>query len=219
MDGSYRRVVLTSGHLIDSVDRAAPRFPPCLEPIVANEIETMLDRWAIGPLDLVLNGAARGADILFAESAHRRGAGLEFVLASLPDQFERTSVALPRSIWPKGSVTCSASTRTGLCPRPWALCPVTSTPGPTLSCSDRLRSCARQASCTWAWSGTSSRPKAKEGPRTSWPWRPRPARRSRSSTQPSFKSPGNVPSSRPALSGTLAGASPPRGEHEQKTVL
>ena len=99
MDGSYRRVVLTSGHLIDSVDRAAPRFPPCLEPIVANEIETMLDRWAIGPLDLVLNGAARGADILFAESAHRRGAGLEFVLASLPDQFERTSVALPRSIW------------------------------------------------------------------------------------------------------------------------
>ncbi len=49
--------------------------------------------------DLVLNGAARGADILFAESAHRRGAALEFVLASAPDQFEQSSVDLPRSIW------------------------------------------------------------------------------------------------------------------------
>ena len=99
MDASYRRVVLTSGHLIDGVDRAVPRFPPCLEPAVANEIESMFDRWAICPQDLVLNGAARGADILFAESAHRRGAGVEFVLASPPDEFEQSSIALPRSIW------------------------------------------------------------------------------------------------------------------------
>jgi hypothetical protein len=99
MDASYRRVVLTSGHLIDAVDRATPRFPPCLEPVVAYEIEAILDRWAIGPEDLVVNGAARGADIIFAESGHRRGAGLEFVLAFPPDEFERTSVALPRSIW------------------------------------------------------------------------------------------------------------------------
>jgi hypothetical protein len=99
VDGNYRRVVLTSGHLVDAVDRPAPRFPPWLEPAVAAEVEAMLDRWEIGPQDLVLNGAARGADILFAESAHRRGAALEFVLASPPDQFERSSVDLARSIW------------------------------------------------------------------------------------------------------------------------
>jgi hypothetical protein len=94
-----RRVVLTSGHMIDTVDRLSPRFPPCLEPAVAREIEVVLDGWDIGPEDLLLLGGARGSDILFAESGHRRGSHVEIILASPPDVFEQTSVALPRSIW------------------------------------------------------------------------------------------------------------------------
>jgi hypothetical protein len=97
--GRYRKVVLSSGHMIDAVDRASPRFPPRLEPAVADEIEAVLDGWDIGPGDLVLQSGARGSDILFAESGHRRGSDVEIILASAPEVFEQTSVALPRSIW------------------------------------------------------------------------------------------------------------------------
>jgi hypothetical protein len=96
---SYRKVVLSSGHMIDTVDRPSPRFPPSLEPAVADEIEAVLDGWDIGPADLLLLSGARGSDILFAESGHRRGSHIEIILASAPEIFEQTSVALPRSIW------------------------------------------------------------------------------------------------------------------------
>jgi len=95
----YRKVVLSSGHMIDTADRPSPRFPPCLEPAVAHEIEAVLDGWDIGPADLLLLSGARGSDILFAESGHRRGSHVEIILASPPEVFEQTSVALPRSIW------------------------------------------------------------------------------------------------------------------------
>lgn len=96
---AYRRVVLSSGHMIDAADRPSPRFPAFLEPAVAAEIEAVLDGWDIGPEDLLLLSGARGSDILFAESGHRRGSHIEIILASPPDIFEQTSVALPRSIW------------------------------------------------------------------------------------------------------------------------
>jgi hypothetical protein len=85
--------------MIDAPDRAVPRFPSVLEPVVAAEIEHVLDVWGIGAGDLLLNGGARGADILFAESAHRRSADVEIVLALPPDAYEEASVILPRSIW------------------------------------------------------------------------------------------------------------------------
>jgi hypothetical protein len=95
----YRHVVLSSGHMIDTPDRPSARFPAGLEPAVAHEIEVVLDSWGIGPEDLLLLSLARGSDILFAESGHRRGAHIEIILASPPEEFEQTSVALPRSIW------------------------------------------------------------------------------------------------------------------------
>ncbi len=101
MAPAYRRVVLSSGHMIDAPGRSSPRFPACLEPAVAAEVEAVLDGWDIGPGDLMLMSGARGSDILFAESGHRRGASLEIILASPPDEFEQTSVSLPRSIWPQ----------------------------------------------------------------------------------------------------------------------
>lgn len=95
----YRKVVLSSGHMIDAVDRPSPRFPACLEPAVGHDIEAILDRWDIGSADLLLLSGARGSDILFAESGHRRGSHIEIILASPPEVFELTSVALPHSIW------------------------------------------------------------------------------------------------------------------------
>jgi hypothetical protein len=97
--GTYRKVVLTSGHMIDTPDRSTPRFPPELEPVVAAQIEEVLDNWDVGPGDLLLSGGARGADILFAESAHRRSSDVELILALPVDSFEQASVVLPSSIW------------------------------------------------------------------------------------------------------------------------
>ena len=99
MSRRYGKVVVTSGHMIDAPDRATPRFPPGNEASVAAAVERVLDGWAIGPGDVVLNGGARGADILFAESARRRGADVELLLALEPHAFESASVRLPDSIW------------------------------------------------------------------------------------------------------------------------
>jgi hypothetical protein len=96
---SHRKVVLSSGHMIDTVDRPSPRFPARLEAAVAHEIEVVLDSWDIGAADLLLQSGARGSDILFAESGHRRGSNVEIILPAPPDVFEETSVSLPRSIW------------------------------------------------------------------------------------------------------------------------
>ena len=85
--------------MIDAPDRPSPRFPARLEPAIAAEIEAVLDRWDIRPADLLLLSGARGSDILFAESGHRRGSHIEIILASAPEVFEQTSVALPQSIW------------------------------------------------------------------------------------------------------------------------
>lgn len=95
----YRTVVVTSGHMIDQPDRPTPRFPASLEPVVAARIDAMFASWRIGARDLVINGGACGADILFAECARRRGAAVELVLASPPDQFVTTSVARPTGHW------------------------------------------------------------------------------------------------------------------------
>ena len=99
MSHRYGKVVVTSGHMIDAPDRATPRFPPGNEASVAAAVERVLDGWAIGPGDIVLNGGARGADILFAESARRRGADVELLLALEPHAFESASVRLADSIW------------------------------------------------------------------------------------------------------------------------
>jgi hypothetical protein len=93
------RVVVTSGHMIDAPGRRSPRFPSAAEPKVAAAIEAIFERWSVGPDDVVFSGAARGADVLFAESAARRGARVQLLLALPPDEFERTSVALADSIW------------------------------------------------------------------------------------------------------------------------
>jgi hypothetical protein len=93
------RVVVVSGHMVDTPDRPRPRFPPEEVPRVAAEVAAAMERWSVGPATTLVTGGARGADILAAEAALARGARLRLVLALAPDEFVDASVALPGSDW------------------------------------------------------------------------------------------------------------------------
>src|SRR4051812_4964515 len=93
------RVVVVSGHMVDTPDRPRPRFPPSEVPRVAAEVAAALDGWAVGPSTTLVTGGARGADILAAEAALARGASVRLVLALPPGGVVAGSVALPGSDW------------------------------------------------------------------------------------------------------------------------
>ena len=92
-------VVVVSGHMVDTPDRERPRFPANQIPRVAQEIREVLRRWDLGPGATLVTGGARGADILAAEIALRRGAEVHLVLAFAPETFKERSVALPGTDW------------------------------------------------------------------------------------------------------------------------
>jgi hypothetical protein len=99
----YKKVVIASGHMIDLPDRVekglGERFPPQKEAVVRDQIARQLDRWAIGAGDLAICGAARGADLLFAELCADRGAEVWLYLALPEADFLEASVRLPNSDW------------------------------------------------------------------------------------------------------------------------
>jgi len=99
----FQKVVVFSGHMIDSPDRIAKglgeRFPPGKEAPVRDRIAQQLEAWAIGPGDLAICGAARGADILFAELCADRGAEVWLFIALPEPEFLEASVRLPESNW------------------------------------------------------------------------------------------------------------------------
>lgn len=93
------RVVLASGHMVDSPDRAQPRFPPDQEERVTREVRAVFDRWGVGPGTTLVCGGARGADIIAAEAARNRGGHVRLCLALPLETFEQRSVHLPDSDW------------------------------------------------------------------------------------------------------------------------
>jgi hypothetical protein len=96
---TFNKVVVASGHMIDSPDRPAPRFPPSKEQSVKARVEQQLDTWKIGEGDLGICGGARGADIIFGESCADRGAQLWLMLPMAEPDFMKASVRLPNSDW------------------------------------------------------------------------------------------------------------------------
>lgn len=92
-------VVVVSGHMVDTPDRARPRFPAAQVARVAAEIREAFARLAFGPGGTLVTGGARGADILAGEQALERGAAVRLVLALAPEEFKRSSVTLPDSDW------------------------------------------------------------------------------------------------------------------------
>ena len=94
-----KRVFLFSGHMIDKPDRAEPRFPPAMEPLVKEAIAQKLDELAIGPDDLAITSAACGGDLLFAEACLARGIKTEMRIPFDEPTFLQTSVTFAGEGW------------------------------------------------------------------------------------------------------------------------
>jgi len=93
------RVVVASGHMVDTPDRPRPRFPSDQVARVTEEVRAALDGWSVGPGTTLVTGGARGADIIAAEECLARGGDVVLCLAFEPDEFEDRSVALPGTDW------------------------------------------------------------------------------------------------------------------------
>jgi hypothetical protein len=93
------RAIVCSGHMIDAPDRALPRFPPDKEHRVRVAIERVLDELHAGANDIGISGAARGADLLFAEAMLQRAVPMKLLIALPEEEFIRRSVALPGTDW------------------------------------------------------------------------------------------------------------------------
>jgi class 3 adenylate cyclase/tetratricopeptide (TPR) repeat protein len=90
-------VVVFSGHMIDSPERIAPRFPASLEPAVAKALFDKIRQLKPG---VGFASAACGSDILFLEAMLDVGAEISVVLPYNKDEFIRDSVdLLPGSNW------------------------------------------------------------------------------------------------------------------------
>src|SRR5687768_9070697 len=92
------KVVLASGHVVETPDRPTPRFPPDQVPRTV-DVRDALRGWDVGPSTTVVTGGARGADLIVAEEGMARGARVVICLALPQDEFERRSVELPGSDW------------------------------------------------------------------------------------------------------------------------
>jgi hypothetical protein len=87
-----QRVVLFSGHMIDTPDRPEPRFPPEKEAAAARRIAQAMDQIGLGAGDLAIAQAAAGGDLLFLEAALARGAQLQILLPFDEAAFIKSSI-------------------------------------------------------------------------------------------------------------------------------
>lgn len=97
----FAKVLIATGHMIDTPDRKEERFPSRKEGIVRDQIAAKLKDWNVGGADLAICGGARGADILFGELAAEMGAEVWLMLPLPENEFLDQSVRLPGSNWEK----------------------------------------------------------------------------------------------------------------------
>jgi hypothetical protein len=90
--GTMSIALVFTGHMIDSADRDAPRFPASLEGAARAAIGDELDRLTPRAIARGFASGACGGDILFHEECRRRGIPTTVVLPYQPDQFVETSV-------------------------------------------------------------------------------------------------------------------------------
>jgi tetratricopeptide (TPR) repeat protein len=95
----FTKVLIGTGHMIDTPDRETERFPPRKESAVRDQIAAQLKRWNVGANDLGICGSARGADMLFGELAAEMGAEVWLMLPLPENEFLEKSVRLPDSNW------------------------------------------------------------------------------------------------------------------------
>ncbi|MCA9182173.1 MAG: DUF4071 domain-containing protein, partial [Planctomycetales bacterium] len=87
-----RTVFLFSGHMIDTPDRATPRFPAAMEAVASKKIDEILNTLGAGPDDLALTQGASGGDLLFLEACQTRGMRLHMMLPLEEPEFIQRSV-------------------------------------------------------------------------------------------------------------------------------
>ena len=85
--------------MIDAPGRKKARFPPRKEEAVRLRIAEQLAQWNAGADDVGICGAARGADILFAEECVKRGLRVTMLIPLPEEEFLEQSVRLPGSDW------------------------------------------------------------------------------------------------------------------------
>lgn len=99
----FSKVVVASGHMTDAHDRAAKglgeRFPESKVGAVRERMARQLDEWGVRSGDLSISGAARGADIIFAELCAERGARVWLFLALPVEEYVGESVRAPGTDW------------------------------------------------------------------------------------------------------------------------
>lgn len=89
-------VLVFTGHMIDAIGRAEPRFPAALVPAVD---AAMRERLARLHQPIVYVSGACGGDLIFIEAAQDVGAEVNIVLPFDRDDFLRTSVAAGGGGW------------------------------------------------------------------------------------------------------------------------
>ena len=89
-------VVAFAGHMVDAPQRATPRFPAALVPVVRAALR---ERLAPMRAPIVFTSAACGGDLLFIEAALEQRAEVNIVLPFDRDDFLRTSVAVGGDEW------------------------------------------------------------------------------------------------------------------------
>jgi class 3 adenylate cyclase len=90
-------IVVFTGHMIDTPERPAPRFPAESEPPVSAALKAFLKS---SGARIAFASAACGADILLLEAMLELGGQITIVLPSAPESFVKTSVdVIPGSDW------------------------------------------------------------------------------------------------------------------------
>ena len=87
-----RQTILFTGHMVDTPDRATPRFPATRVDAAARRIGAALDEIGAGSEDLALTQGAAGGDLLFAEACLARGVPLRLLLPLTQREFAAASL-------------------------------------------------------------------------------------------------------------------------------
>ncbi len=94
-----RKVLLFSGHMVDSSNREKARFPLEKVTIAEAEIAKVLDQLDANSDDLALTQGASGGDLIFAEACQKRGVKLQLMQPFTQPEFIERSIAPSQGEW------------------------------------------------------------------------------------------------------------------------
>ena len=87
-----QRILLFSGHMIDTPDRDPPRFPPNLVEPAQGLIEQSLTKLSANENDLAITQGACGGDLLFTMACHAHGIPVQWMQPFPEREFSKRSV-------------------------------------------------------------------------------------------------------------------------------